>query len=58
MLRVEASQLDQETAVELRSALVANKGDTPLHILLCHGAHKTEVLRKDYPVRVTSAPLG
>jgi DNA polymerase-3 subunit alpha len=58
MLRVEASQLDQETAVELRSALVANKGDTPLHILLCHGARKTEVLIKDYPVRVTSALLG
>ncbi|MGB9280296.1 MAG: DNA polymerase III subunit alpha, partial [Pseudonocardiaceae bacterium] len=58
VLRVEASQLDQETAVELRCALVANKGDTPLHILLCHGGRKTEVAIKDYPVRVTSALLG
>ena len=58
VLRVEASQLDQEAAVELRSALVANKGDTPLHILLCHGARKTEVTIKDYPVTVSSALLG
>ncbi|MEO7195892.1 MAG: DNA polymerase III subunit alpha [Pseudonocardiaceae bacterium] len=57
-LRVEASQLDQETAVELRSVLVANKGATPLHILLCHGARKTEIAIEDYPVTVSSALLG
>ncbi|MGH3721660.1 MAG: DNA polymerase III subunit alpha [Pseudonocardiaceae bacterium] len=58
MLRVEASQLNQEAAVELRSVLVANKGDTPLHILLCHGARKTEIAIEDYPVTVSSALLG
>ncbi|MGH3770604.1 MAG: DNA polymerase III subunit alpha [Pseudonocardiaceae bacterium] len=58
MLRVEASQLDQEAAVELRSTLVANKGDTPLHILLCHGTRKTEIAIEDYPVTVSSALLG
>jgi DNA polymerase-3 subunit alpha len=58
VLRVEASQLDQETAIELRSALVANKGDTRLHILLCHGARKTEIAIEDYPVTVSSALLG
>ncbi len=58
VLRVEASQLDQEAAVELRSTLVANRGDTPLHILLCHGARKTEIAVKDFPVAVSSALLG
>jgi DNA polymerase-3 subunit alpha len=58
MLRVEASQLDQEAAVELRSTLIANRGDTPLHILLCHGARKTEIAVRDYPVTVSSALLG
>ncbi|MGH3764460.1 MAG: DNA polymerase III subunit alpha [Pseudonocardiaceae bacterium] len=58
VLRVEAAQLDQEAAVELRSALVANKGDTPLHILLCHGPRKTEIAVRDYPVTVSSALLG
>ncbi len=58
VLRVEAGQLNREAAFELRSALVANKGDTPLHILLCHGTRKTEMAIKDYPVTVSSALLG
>ncbi|MBV8541590.1 MAG: DNA polymerase III subunit alpha [Acidobacteria bacterium] len=58
VLRVEAGQLDQEAAVELRSVLVANKGDTPLHILLCHGTRNTEIAVEDYPVTVSSALLG
>jgi DNA polymerase-3 subunit alpha len=58
VLRVEASQLDQEAAAELRSALVANKGDTRLHILLCHGTRKTKIAIEDYPVTVSSALLG
>jgi DNA polymerase III subunit alpha len=58
VLRVEASQLDHEAAAELRSALVANKGDTRLHILLCHGTRKTKIAIEDYPVTVSSALLG
>jgi DNA polymerase III subunit alpha len=58
VLRVEASQLDSEGAAELRSALVANKGDTRLHILLCHGARKTEIAIENYPITVSSALLG
>jgi DNA polymerase-3 subunit alpha len=58
VLRAEALKLDREVAMELRSTLVAHKGDTPVHIVLCNNGRETALALTDYPVTVGSALVG
>jgi DNA polymerase III subunit alpha len=57
VLRADVSKLDHDVAMELRSALLAHKGDTPVHIVLGReGREAPLVLAIDnYPVTVGSA---
>ncbi|MGH3621925.1 MAG: DNA polymerase III subunit alpha [Sciscionella sp.] len=57
VLRADAARLDKEAVLELRSALRAHRGDTPVHIIVC-GSTETRLALPDYPVKVCSALLG
>jgi DNA polymerase-3 subunit alpha len=58
VLHAEATQLSQAAIIELRSALVAHKGDTPVHIVVRHNGRETALTVDDYPVNVCSALRG
>jgi DNA polymerase-3 subunit alpha len=57
VLRVEAHQLNDERAGELRSALQAHRGTTPVQIVLL-GNRETRLECPDFPVRVSGALIG
>ncbi len=44
--------------MHLRAALIANKGETALNIVVCHLNRKTVLRCADYPVKVTSGFMG
>ncbi len=57
VLRADAGRLDRDGVQELRSALSAHRGDTPVQVLVCGGEEfRMEV--PDYPVEVSSTLLG
>jgi DNA polymerase-3 subunit alpha len=58
ILRADPTQLEQDSVAELRSALAAHKGDTPVHILVCHEGRETALAIDDFPVNPTSALVG
>jgi DNA polymerase-3 subunit alpha len=58
VLRADPTQLEQDSVAELRSALAAHKGDTPVHILVCHNGRETALAVDDFPVNPTSALVG
>ncbi|MGH3567179.1 MAG: DNA polymerase III subunit alpha [Pseudonocardia sp.] len=57
VLRAEAAQLTSARVAELKSALLAHRGDTPVHIVLC-GSHETTLECPDFPVKVSGALIG
>ncbi len=58
VLRADPTQLEQDGVAELRSALAAHKGDTPVHILVCHNGRETALAIDDFPVNPTSSLVG
>jgi DNA polymerase-3 subunit alpha len=58
VLRADATVLNGEGVAELRSALSAHKGDTPVHILVCYRGRETPLAVDGYPIRTSSALLG
>ncbi|HWE89839.1 MAG TPA: DNA polymerase III subunit alpha [Pseudonocardiaceae bacterium] len=58
VLRADAASLDGDSVAELRSALSAHKGDTPVHIVVCYQGRETPLSVDDYPIRASSALLG
>jgi DNA polymerase-3 subunit alpha len=58
MLRADATKLDREAVLELRSTLVAHKGDTPVHILMGHPDGDMALTVDDYRVKVSAALVG
>jgi DNA polymerase-3 subunit alpha len=58
VLRAEAIKLDRDVAMELRSTLVAHRGNTPVHLVLCNRGKETALALHDYPVTVGSSLLG
>jgi DNA polymerase-3 subunit alpha len=57
VLRADGPKLDEDSVFELRSALAAHRGDTPVHIIVC-GSKETRLEVPDYPVNAGSALLG
>ncbi|WP_434093883.1 DNA polymerase III subunit alpha [Saccharomonospora azurea] len=57
VLRIIPDQFTEDAARELRSAVSAHRGDTPLHLLLC-GETETVLEAPDFPVSNTSTLLG
>jgi DNA polymerase-3 subunit alpha len=57
VLRAEVSKLDHDAAIELRSTLLAHKGNTPVHIVLRREGRETPLVLAidNYPVTVGSA---
>ncbi len=58
VLKADAVKLDESTVSELKSALVAHAGDTPLTLVLCHNSRETALAIDRFSVKVTSALLG
>ncbi|QFU93424.1 DNA polymerase III subunit alpha [Amycolatopsis sp. YIM 10] len=58
VLRATAEKLDREVVGELKSALLAHAGDTPVRIELVAGQRLRRYALDDYPVRVSSMLLG
>jgi DNA polymerase-3 subunit alpha len=58
VIKADAVRLDHAVVSELKSALVAHAGDTPLTLLLCYRNRETPLAIYDFPVKVTSALLG
>jgi DNA polymerase-3 subunit alpha len=58
VLRADATRLEADGVRELRSALAAHHGDTPVHIVVCHAGRETAWAVDQHPVRVTSTLLG
>ncbi|MGC7102989.1 DNA polymerase III subunit alpha, partial [Amycolatopsis lurida] len=58
VLRASAEKLDGEVVGELKSALLAHAGDTPVRIELVAGQRLRRYALDDYPVRVSSMLLG
>ena len=58
VLRADAVKINHATVSELKSALVAHAGDTPLTLLLCYRDRETPLEIDGYSVSVTSALLG
>ena len=58
-LRVDAAKLNREAVLELRSTLMAHKGDTPVHLVMGHpGGDMTLAVDDDYRVAVSAALVG
>lgn len=57
VLRADAARLDRDGVMELRSALAAHRGDTPVHIVICGRGERTCMV-PDFPVRVSGALVG
>jgi DNA polymerase-3 subunit alpha len=58
VLEVEALKIDRASVAELKSALLAHSGDTPLTLMLCYRDRQTPLELDDYSVSVTSSLLG
>ncbi|AXB49077.1 DNA polymerase III subunit alpha [Amycolatopsis albispora] len=58
VLRATAERLDHEVVGELKSALLAHVGDTPVLVELVAGQRTRRYALDDYPVRVSSMLLG
>jgi DNA polymerase-3 subunit alpha len=58
VIKAEATRIDESVVAELKSALLAHAGDTPLTLVLCHGSRETPLAIRDFPVKVSSALLG
>nr|WP_282434904.1 DNA polymerase III subunit alpha [Nocardia panacis] len=57
-LELAAVHTDRETVRELKSALDAHRGATPVRLVVCYGKRRTTVAVDRYPVTVSSALLG
>ncbi|MFI6031442.1 DNA polymerase III subunit alpha [Amycolatopsis magusensis] len=58
VLRASADKLDREVVGELKSALLAHAGDTPVRVELVAGQRVRRYALDDYPVRLSSMLLG
>ncbi|AXB48590.1 DNA polymerase III subunit alpha [Amycolatopsis albispora] len=58
VLLVAAEKLDQSVVSELKSTLLAHKGDTPAHLKLMGKQGQRMYALDDYPVRVSSMLMG
>ncbi len=58
VLKADALKLDHATVGELKSALIAHAGDTPLTLVLCYRNRETPLSIDGFSVSVTSALLG
>jgi len=58
VIRADATKLDREAVLELRSTLMAHKGDTPVHILMGHQDGEMALTVDDYKVKVSAALIG
>jgi DNA polymerase-3 subunit alpha len=58
VLKADALKLDHATVGELKSALIAHAGDTPLHLVLCYRDRETPLSIDGFSVTVSSALLG
>ncbi|MCA1675945.1 MAG: DNA polymerase III subunit alpha, partial [Actinobacteria bacterium] len=58
VLKADARRLDTATVSELKSALIAHAGDTPLTLVLCHRDRETSLAMDRFSVNVSSALLG
>ena len=57
VLQVAAESITRETVSELKAALSAHKGDTPVHLVL-RGEKETTFALDDFPVNRSSALMG
>jgi DNA polymerase-3 subunit alpha len=57
VLLAAAEKIDQSVVSELRSTLLAHKGETPVHLKLV-GKNQTVFALYDYPVKVSSMLIG
>ena len=57
VLLAAAEKIDQNVVSELRSTLLAHKGETPVHLKLV-GKNQTVFALYDYPVKVSSMLIG
>ncbi|GAA1337357.1 DNA polymerase III subunit alpha [Saccharothrix algeriensis] len=58
VLELDAAEVDRDVVVELRTALQAHRGPSPVRIELRHGLRRTALAVDDFPVSVTSALLA
>jgi len=58
VLKADALRLDPATVSELKSALLAHAGDTPLTLVLCYEDRETALAIDRFSVTVSSALLG
>lgn len=58
VIKADALRLDPATVLELKSALLAHAGDTPLTLVLCYKDRETALAVEGFPVKVSSALLG
>ncbi|SDZ12596.1 DNA polymerase-3 subunit alpha [Amycolatopsis xylanica] len=58
VLLAAAEKIDQAVVSELKSTLLAHKGDTPVHLKLVGQKRQTVFALYDYPVKVTSMLIG
>jgi DNA polymerase III subunit alpha len=58
VLRAEADVMTKDWVDEIKSALAANHGDTPVHIVVLYHGRETPLAIDDFPVRVSPALLG
>ncbi|MCG8915727.1 DNA polymerase III subunit alpha [Actinokineospora sp. PR83] len=58
LLEMTTAKVEPDGVSELRSALAAHRGSTPVRIVLCSGNRRITLAVEDYPVAVTAALLG
>jgi DNA polymerase-3 subunit alpha len=58
VLRADALRLDHDVVSELKSALVAHAGDTPLTLVLCYQDRETALALDRFSVNVSGALIG
>lgn len=58
VIRADANRLDPKIVSQLKAALVAHAGNTPLHLVLCYRDRETPLALHGFSVEVTSALLG
>ncbi|SHK85047.1 DNA polymerase III, alpha subunit [Pseudonocardia thermophila] len=59
VLKADATRIDEAVVAELKSALTAHRGDTPLQLVLCYKNRETALaVDEKFSVKVSSALLG
>jgi DNA polymerase-3 subunit alpha len=58
VLLAAAEKIDEAVVSELKSALLAHKGETPVHLKLVGKKRQTLFALNDYPVRLSSGLIG